>query len=608
MLNPLQLDLLEFRRCLYRPMPAQTVVEWAEANLTLTQRQTEHPGPFTTSLRPYVREPMECWRDPGVSEVTLCWGAQTSKTTTVMAGLAWSIVNAGSPTLFMMPNDKLGKSFVKTRWNPFVGDCPPLADLASTIRGRITLAEQIFDGGGTVAFVGSNSPSNLASRPVRVLVADEVDKFAPATSREADALYLAELRLKAYSSSKAFLTSTPTTTAGPIWERFIRGDQRYYFIPCPHCREGIRLEWKQVKWDQEAKAKEGWDLRRVRSSARYECQKCGQSITDGQKITALRSGEWRPTNPNALPGVRSYHLSSLYSPDRKCTWGAMAVAFVEANQSIAGLQGFINGYLAEPWESQDGFSERSEIILRGEEAGKPVGTDPRRLMTVDVQLVAPYFYLVFRDWTPTACRLVEACIAETWEEVRDKQQKLGVLDHHVLVDSGDQTEAVYRNCVRWGKLVPANGIPLHVGWLPAKGREMEASWIDPATGTRRLWTLGSAAMGHSRFRLPLLEFNGDHILDILTRMRKGPDGCGGFRWELTESASEEYFRHLNSKIKKAVVVGRTKKIVHIWQKRSSRWPDHWLDCEIEQIALALFLKILPWGQTAPKEESNKAGA
>ncbi len=33
----LQREILEFRRQIYRPSPRQTVVEWSESNLTLTQ-------------------------------------------------------------------------------------------------------------------------------------------------------------------------------------------------------------------------------------------------------------------------------------------------------------------------------------------------------------------------------------------------------------------------------------------------------------------------------------------------------------------------------------------------------------------------------------------
>ena len=114
-LTDLQRSLLDYRRNLYRPTPMQTVVDWAEASLRLTQRQTEHPGPFSTSVRPYTREPMEAWKDPTVYEVTLCWGSQTSKTTTLMAGLAWLIANEPSPALWLMPTESLARSFSKSR-------------------------------------------------------------------------------------------------------------------------------------------------------------------------------------------------------------------------------------------------------------------------------------------------------------------------------------------------------------------------------------------------------------------------------------------------------------------------------------------------------------
>ena len=195
----LQREILEFRRQIYRPSPRQTVVEWSESNLTLTQRQTEHPGPFSTAVRPYCREPLECWKDPSVSEVTLCWGSQTSKTTTLMAGLAWAIDTEPSPALWLMPSENLARSFSKSRWMPLLEDCPALVARFPSDADQMTNLEQQFDR-CTLTFVGSNSPANLASRPVRILVADEVDKFAEATAKEADALDLAEL---AYAYSVA---------------------------------------------------------------------------------------------------------------------------------------------------------------------------------------------------------------------------------------------------------------------------------------------------------------------------------------------------------------------------------------------------------------------
>ena len=49
---------------------------------------------------------------------------------------------------------------------------------------------------------------------------------------------------------------------------------------------------------------------------------------------------------HAMPGHRSYHLSSLYSPWRLTSFGALAVQFLEAKDSLLGLQGFVNGVLS----------------------------------------------------------------------------------------------------------------------------------------------------------------------------------------------------------------------------------------------------------------------
>jgi len=598
MLTPIQTKILDDLRAIWKPTPKQTVTDWCEQHMVLTSRQTEQPGPYSTANRPYVREPLECWRDSGVTDVILCWGSQTSKTTTLMAGLCWMIDNEPSPVLWLMPTELLARSFSRTRWMPFLTESDAMRRHFPDDRKKITMLEQHFDR-CTLTFVGSNSPANLSSRPIRILVADEVDKFAVATSREAAALELAMQRTKSYSSSKHFLTSTPTTVEGEIWQHFLQGDQRRFFIPCPHCGRPIKLLWPQVKWDPKAKKGDAWDLSRVRATAHYKCQECAGQITDAQKVVALRKGAWRPENPDAIPGVRSYHLSSLYSPAARCTWGNLAIAFIQAKDSLLGLQGFINGDLAEPWENQDSRIERLELIAPPD-APPPAEAVP--ILTVDCQAVSPYFWFVVRAWGPEGhSRLVAYGHRDTWEEIREAQLAHGVTDNHVGVDSGHAAADVYAHCLRWGRIVPSRQpglLPIHVGWTPMKGRERDASWKDPKTKQPRPYYLGSAALPHRKFRLPLIEFNGDFLLDILTKLRKGPDGAGGFRWELTGQADDEYFRHLDAKVKKPEVIGRSGKVQIIWQLRSARWPDHLLDCELEQLAMALFHRRLPWGNIA----------
>jgi predicted RNA-binding Zn-ribbon protein involved in translation (DUF1610 family) len=460
---------------------------------------------------------------------------------------------------------------------------------------------QQFIGDSVVNFFGSNSPANLSSTPARVAIQDEVDKFSSGTSKEADAANLADQRTKRFSNPKRYKSSTPTMTDGLIWQEFLKTDQRRRFVPCPNCGKYVVLVWSRemtilpqlgseayIRWDKEAKRPDKtWDLDRVEQSARAECPHCGFHIRDGMKTAMDRAGEWRPTQ-SAARGYRGWHLSSLYANGTETTFGKLAVKFLQAKRSIMGLQGFINGDLAEPWESQDSRSERTEVIIIG---GSKL-ENALRIMTVDVQEVAPYFWIVLRDWSDGPSRLHWCGHVDTWEEVREVQITNGVDDDCVVLDSGSKTQEVYENCLRWGKLVPrANGMPIWHGWLPSKGRERDAKWIDPKTKVARPFVLGRAALPHKRFELPLLEFNGDSIKDVLARLRKSGKP---FAWELNETADDEYFRHLDAEVRKPLAVGRTGKVVWTWCKRNSRWPNHLLDCEIIQVAAAVLKRRFSW--------------
>ena len=611
--SDLQRDLIEHRSRLYRPSPKQTVVEWAEENITLTRRVTEAPGPFSTALRWYAREPIECWKNTSVSEVNLCWGTQSSKTTVFTVGMAWAIDNDPASALWAMPSEPMARSFVKTRWLPMLEDSENLLAHFPDDRNKITTLEQHFYQ-MTLTFVGSNSPANLASRSCRYLVADEIEKFRQATTREADALLLALHRLKAFSSSKAFLSSTPTTTDGQIWQRFLSGDQRRYFLPCPHCKQPIKLLWEQVRWNHpetkvEARTADGaWDFDLVRRWSRYQCQLCGGEMSDAHKIVQVRKGEWVSENKVGLPGVRSYHLSSLYAPDKKCTWGSLAIEFLKGKESVGGLQDFVNSYLAEPWENQGAPAQREEIIVTGAEA---LPDDSLKILTVDYQAREPYFWFVVRAWAKDgSSRAIEAGSLDTWQDVREMQTKHGIQDVHVMVDSGYDAPAVYRECLRWGtfRKRPMK-VPLWVGWIPAKGMPRNG-WRNPSSNVDEPFFLrgvdprvGDNAGRQASIELKLLEFATDPVKDVLNSLRRGMTST---RWEVSDSvANPEYWRHLDCEVKTAHFSQQTGRTKWTWLPRSKKWPNHLGDCEAMQIAAAIFHRRLVTKAAEQPDSTNR---
>jgi hypothetical protein len=72
----------------------------------------------------------------------------------------------------------------------------------------------------------------------------------------------------------------------------------------------------------------------------------------------------------------------------------------------------------------------------------------------------------------------------------------------------------------------------------------------------------------------------------LVELPCGPEVLGAVRVD-----EETYRRHLDAKRYEPRAVRR--RVVWEWTKRSSRWPDHLLDCEITQIAWAAFHDRLP---------------
>ena len=81
--------LVDYAFDILKPDPKQTVVEWAESQAYLSERVTEQAGTFSTRSRPYVREILNNFADPSVRKISLCWGSQTAKTTTIYIGLGW---------------------------------------------------------------------------------------------------------------------------------------------------------------------------------------------------------------------------------------------------------------------------------------------------------------------------------------------------------------------------------------------------------------------------------------------------------------------------------------------------------------------------------------
>jgi phage terminase large subunit GpA-like protein len=297
---------------------------------------------------------MDAITDPRNREVWVMKSAQVGWTEILNNVIGYHIDQDPAPILLVQPTLEMAEAWSKDRLAPMLRDTPCLRNAVADPKSRDsgnTLLHKKFTG-GHLTVAGSNSPASLASRPIRIVGFDEVDRFPASAGSEGDPISLGKKRSTTFWNRKVLAGSTPTVKGSSRIEAgFDASDQRFYFVACPHCAETQRLVWAQVRWP-DGRPRE----------ALYHCKACGAGINDAEKAEMLRNGEWRSTKPSN--GIAGFHISELYSP--WSTFGEMAESFLEAKKLPETLRAWINTSLGETWEERGDTVDAAGLIARRE--------------------------------------------------------------------------------------------------------------------------------------------------------------------------------------------------------------------------------------------------
>ena len=300
---------------------------------------------------------MDALSEPSIHTVVVQSSAQVGKTEVVLNVLGFYIDQDPAPILTLQPTLEMGQAFSKDRLAPMLRDTPALHGKVKDARARDsgnTLLHKTFPG-GHITIAGANSAASLASRPIRVLLADEVDRYPLSAGTEGDPISLARKRTTTFWNRKILLVSTPTVKGqSRIEAAFKESDQRVFEVPCPDCDEFQRLTWGQVRWPE---GRPG--------DAEYCCTECGSIWSDAQRWGAVRKGRW--TAQAEFNGVAGFHLSELYSPWRKL--GETAQDFVESKADPERLRAWVNTALGETWEDRGETVDGSSLTRLTEAYG-----------------------------------------------------------------------------------------------------------------------------------------------------------------------------------------------------------------------------------------------
>jgi len=298
---------------------------------------------------------MDALSDPRYERVVFMKSAQTGGTEIANNAVGYYMHQDPAPMLLVQPTLDMAKAWSKDRLAPMLRDTPALGGLVKEKRAKDsenTVLHKTFPG-GHITMAGANSPASLASRPIRITIFDEVDRFPPSAGPEGDPVSLGRKRSTTFWNRKSLEISTPTVKgASRIEQSFGESTQDQYHVPCPHCQEMQTLKWANCKWPDNEPEK-----------AFYACEHCGGVINDADLPAMLNAGEWVSAQPEKA--VRGFHINELYSP--WVTFGQMASAFMQAKQFPDTLKTWVNTALGETWEEEgealaDGLlSDRVEV-------------------------------------------------------------------------------------------------------------------------------------------------------------------------------------------------------------------------------------------------------
>lgn len=345
-----------------KPPPDLKLSEWADTYRQLSSEASASPGKWRTDKAPYQREIMDAITNIDIQKVVVMSAAQVGKTDAmVLNPIGYYVHYEPSPIMVIQPTIQMAEAFSKERLSPMIRDTPVLAERINdkSRNSGNTIQQKVFPG-GHVTMVGANSPAGLRSRPIRVLLADEIDAYPASAGAEGDPLLLASKRLTTYWNKKQVDISTPTIKGlSRIEVEYTNSSRGEWNVPCPHCGTLQPLKWSNIEFDED-------NLERIH----YVCEECGAVSTEAEWKEHFIDGKFiheDPENP-----VKGFHLNTLASTI--ATWKEVVEKFLVANEekkkgNIELMKVWTNTEMGETWEEEGETLEEDELIKRREYYG-----------------------------------------------------------------------------------------------------------------------------------------------------------------------------------------------------------------------------------------------
>lgn len=443
------------------PTPKTPVSEWADDYRVLSSESAAEPGKWRTDRAPYQREIMNSFTQPGIHRSVVKSASQIGKSD-IMNNVIGRFAHLDpAPMMMIQPTIDMAEDYSKSRISPMIRDTPVLSGLFFDVKSRDsnnTILSKLFPGGRLI-MCGANSPSGLASRPIRILLADEVDRFPDSAGTEGDPVDLASKRMSTFWNYVIGLFSTPTNKgASRIDTEYMAGTQEEWRHKCPNCGEYHLVSHCNMEYKHTTTVNPDGTKFVFVENVQWRCPDCGLLFTEQQ----MRATEQKyvAQNPAALKnGVRSFFVNCFASPWLK--WTDMIREWLESKGDPEREKVVWNTRFGESYERKGDFDDE-EIFLARREPYPAALPDGVLLLTASVDVQDNRLEYEIAGWgVGEECWGIKKGVIlgvpdspATWSELDQQLDRpyhfangTGLVVARTFIDSGGHyTKEVYKYC------------------------------------------------------------------------------------------------------------------------------------------------------------------
>ena len=544
---------------------------------------------WDNSFMPHFRGIMDASFFPSVKIIGNCKAPQTGSSAGVETIIGYIADMQPGPAFIVYPDrdttakrstDYLQPMFTRSPrlWRLMTGVSDDLASL------RINLMVMLI-------YMGwAGSVTSLGNISARYLVGDEIDKWPTQPSKkEPGALNLFFERFRAYKyGAKAWISSTPTTPSGPIWN-FLKNEAQVvfdYHLKCPDCGHMELIEFKRIKWPEDQR-----DPRKIIEGklAYYACSHCGATWDDRKRDKASQGGIWfarddgrelfaylRAERPAKICFHSPAWISQLVSLSEAAAW------FLKGLKNKKDMHFFDTQIRAEPHIDYETQRQEDQIMILADDRPPGLVPDGNRVAAlvagVDTQDDGFYFEIRAFGW---------GIEQESWQVRFGFIQSFEALQQILFIDNYRDKDGLYYSLhlavqdamghrtgdvYDFARSNPGRLQP-YKGGAGRRSTPMTYSTVDRYPGTSKV------IPGGVRLVTCDTHFYKDNLA---TKLRINPDSPGA--WHMHSGLTAEFAQHLCAEY----VDER-----QLWQCPKNK-PNHYWDCSFMALIAADILQIKYW--------------